>query len=145
MNYEAARASTPAAYFLRQGTAVTRQPILVVEDSDDIRVLIKFMLEMKGHRVVEATNGREALERAGEEPPQLILMDLSMPVMDGWEATRRLRQMELTRGVPIVGVTAHCRDEGRELALRAGCDECIPKPLDEDALDSILSRYLLTR
>ena len=125
---------------------MTGQPILVVEDSEDIRLLMKLMLEMKGHRVVEATNGREALERAGEEHPRLILMDLSMPVMDGWEATRRLRLMEQTRSVPIVGVTAHCRDEGRELALRAGCDDCIPKPLDEGLLEldplQVLNRAL---
>lgn len=124
---------------------MTRQPILIVEDSDDIRHMMKFMLEMKGHRVAEAANGREALERAGEEHPRLILMDLSMPVMDGWEATRRLREIEQTRDVPIVGLSAHCQGERRELAIRAGCDDCIPKPVDGDVIDSILSRFLPNR
>jgi two-component system cell cycle response regulator DivK len=99
---------------------MTRQTILVVEDSDDIRHMMKFMLEMKGLRMVEAVNGREAIERALGESPQLILMDLSMPVMDGWEATRKLRQYEPTREVPIVAISAHCREEQREQALRAG-------------------------
>lgn len=89
------------------------QTILIVEDSDDIRTLMKMLLEMKGHRVLEAADGGQAIDRALGERPQLILMDLSMPVMDGWEATRRLRQLEETRRVPIVGLSAHCNDEPR--------------------------------
>jgi two-component system, cell cycle response regulator DivK len=121
---------------------VSGHTILLVEDSEDIRLLMKMILEMKGHRVVEAADGGEAIKRFLEERPQLILMDLSMPVMDGWEATRRLRQLEETRRVPIVGLSAHCHDEPRELAIRAGCDDCISKPVDEGVLDSILSRFL---
>lgn len=122
---------------------MTLQTVLVVEDSDDIRTLLKLILEMRGHRVVVAADGREAIERALEERPQLILMDLSMPVMDGWEATRRLREIEQTREVPIVGLSAHCHGEPRELAIRAGCDDCIPKPVDDRVLDEILARFLL--
>jgi two-component system cell cycle response regulator DivK len=124
---------------------MAQQTILVVEDSDDIRLLIKMMLEMKGHRVVEATNGRQAIARALEGPLQLILMDLSMPVMDGWEATRQLRLLEQTREVPIVGLSAHCHDEPREVAIRAGCNECISKPVDDRVLNRILSEFLLAR
>ena len=121
---------------------MTRHTILLVEDSEDIRLLMKMILEMKGYRVVEAADGCEAIKRSLEERPQLILMDLSMPVMDGWEATRRLRQLEETRLVPIVGLSAHCNDGPKELAIRAGCDDCISKPVDEGLLDEILARFL---
>ena len=124
---------------------MTRKTILLVEDSEDIRLLMKLILEKKGHRVVEAADGGEAIKRSLEERPQLILMDLSMPVMDGWEATRRLRLLEETRHVPIVGLSAHCRDEPRELAIRAGCDDCVAKPVDERLLDEILARFLAPR
>jgi CheY-like chemotaxis protein len=121
---------------------MTPKTILLVEDSDDIRLLMKMILEMKGHRVVEAINGQQALERASQENLQLILMDLSMPVMDGWEATRRLRQLEKLRDVPIVGLSAHCHDHLREAAIRAGCNDCIPKPVDEEVLSGILKEFL---
>jgi two-component system, cell cycle response regulator DivK len=121
---------------------MNQQIVLVVEDSTDIRLFIKMLLERKGYRVLEATNGRQAIERALEELPHLILMDLSMPVMDGWEATRQLRQLEQTRHVPIVGLSAHCHDEPREVAIRAGCDDCISKPVDDQVLDRILSDFL---
>jgi CheY-like chemotaxis protein len=119
-----------------------QQTILLVEDSDDIRLLLKMVLEMKGYRVAEAANGKQAIERALQELPDLILMDLSMPVMDGWEATRQLRRYERLREVPIVGLSAHCYDERRELAIRIGCNDCIPKPVDNHVLDGILSKYL---
>jgi two-component system cell cycle response regulator DivK len=121
---------------------MTPKTILVVEDSDDIRLLMKMILEMKGHRVIEAANGAQALEHAAQESLQLILMDLSMPVMDGWEATRRLRQLEGLREVPIVGLSAHCYDHLREAAIRAGCNDCIPKPVDEHVLGGILEQFL---
>jgi len=117
--------------------------VLVAEDSDDLRALMKTVLQMKGYRVTEAADGRQAVESALLEHPDLILMDLSMPVMDGWEATRQLRRYELTREVPIVAVSAHCREEQRELAISAGCDECIPKPVDYEALDRMLARLLV--
>lgn len=119
-----------------------QQTIMVVEDSDDIRLLLKMVLELKGYRVLEAADGRQAIERALVEPLQLILMDLSMPVMDGWEATRQLRQLEQTRDVPIVGLSAHCYGERRELAIRVGCNDCISKPVDDQILNRILSEFL---
>lgn len=121
---------------------MSQQTILLVEDSEDIRLLLKFNLEMKGYRVLEAADGRQALERVLEESPQLILMDLSMPVMDGWEATHQLRQYETLREVPIVGVSAHGYGERRELAIKAGCNDCVRKPLDDYALDKILAEFL---
>ena len=119
-----------------------QQTILLVEDSDDIRLLMKMFLELKGYRVLEAANGQQAIERSLEGLPHLILMDLSMPVMDGWEATRQLRLLEQTREVPIIGLSAHCHDEPRELAIRVGCNDCISKPVDENVLNGILAEYL---
>ena len=124
---------------------MSQQTILVVEDTDDIRQLIKLALEMKGYRVVEAANGKEAIERAVEARPHLILMDLSMPVMDGWEATLQLRRLEQTRETPIVGLSAHCHGERRQLAIRSGCNDCIPKPVDDSVLNKILSEFLNVR
>ena len=122
---------------------MSQQTILVVEDSDDIRLLLKMALEMKGYRVVEAADGRQAIERAVKEGPQLILMDLSMPLMDGWEATRKLRQLEQFRETPIVAVSAHGSGMMRAAAIQAGCDAVFQKPVDNHAMDRILSEYLV--
>jgi CheY-like chemotaxis protein len=121
---------------------MSKQTILVVEDSDDIRGMMRAILEMDGYLILEAANGQQAIERALEGQPNLILMDLSMPVMDGWEATRKLRLLNHMREVPIIGLSAHCHDEPRELAIKAGCNDCIAKPIDEDVLNGILSEYL---
>src|SRR3712207_978904 len=103
--------------------------ILVAEDTDDIRLIIRMMLENKGHRVVEAANGREAVELATSKAPDVILMDLNMPVMDGIEATRHLRHRPETSHMPIIAVTAHCGDPvWRGRAMEAGCTECVGKP-----------------
>lgn len=119
-----------------------QQTILLVEDSDDIRLMLKLALEMKGYRVIEATNGKQAVEYALQKSPELILMDLTMPVMDGWEATRRLRQYDRLRDVPIVAVSAHASDHLGEVAIKSGCNACIPKPVDDHVLDRVLSEYL---
>jgi two-component system, cell cycle response regulator DivK len=133
----------PSLHFLnKRGWFMSHQTILIVEDSDDIRLLMKAVLELKGYRVIEAADGQQALKLALETPPQLILMDLSMPVLDGWEATRQLRQLEHLREVPIVGLSAHCYGERRDLAIRVGCNDCLPKPVDEQMLDRILSRFV---
>jgi two-component system cell cycle response regulator DivK len=114
--------------------------VLLVEDSEDIRFLMKFILEAKGCRVVEAENGQQAVELAPQVKPDLILMDLSMPVLDGWEATRQLREIPGIQDTPIVGLSAHCEDRWREDALEAGCDECIQKPIEPEVLEEILTR-----
>ena len=119
--------------------------VLIVEDSDDIRRLMKMVLEIKGYRVLEAINGRQAVERAPLEKPDLILMDLSMPVLNGWEATRQLRLLDETRETPIVAVSAYCGDAKHEDALAAGCNACMHKPIDNQKLDEILSRFLRVR
>jgi CheY-like chemotaxis protein len=108
--------------------------ILVAEDFDDTRQVLKLLLELNGHRVSEASNGREAVERALEERPDAILMDLNMPVLDGLAAMRRLRTMEPLAGVPIFALSAQTDTVCREKALAAGFDEFFLKPLDFDAL-----------
>lgn len=116
--------------------------VLIAEDTEDIRQLVKFMLELKGCRVLEATHGKEAIELVPEHKPDLIFMDLRMPVLDGFEATRRLRQLPETREIPIVGLSAHCADGWHAEAIAAGCDDCIMKPIEERVLVEILSRFL---
>ena len=114
--------------------------ILVADDFEDTRSVMRLLLEMKGHAVVEAADGRQAVAGAISHDPDLILMDLSMPVMDGFDATRCLREQPATARTPIVALTAHS-DHGawREKAMRCGCNECYAKPLDFDALDRLLS------
>lgn len=117
--------------------------ILVADDTDDIRLMIRVMLENKGHRVVEAEHGREAVELAMREHPDVILMDLSMPVMDGIEATRRLRQQPETAKMPIIAVTAHCTDpDWHQRALAAGCTEFVGKPVDFSRLEQLITGVL---
>ncbi len=113
--------------------------ILIADDFEDTRQVMNLFLEMKGHTVVEAANGEEAVERALKDRPDLILMDLSMPVMDGLTATRRIRAHRETAGIPIVALSAHLHDPAwRDRALRCGCNHCCPKPLDLAALDEVL-------
>jgi CheY-like chemotaxis protein len=117
--------------------------ILVAEDFDDTRQMMKLLLEMRGHSVIEAANGQEAVEIATSQRPDLILMDLNMPVLDGISATRLLHERPETAGVPVVAVTAHCGDPvWRERALAAGCVECVDKPVDFDKLERLLDRLL---
>jgi CheY-like chemotaxis protein len=114
--------------------------ILVADDTDDIRLMIRVMLEHKGHRVVEAAHGREAVELATSERPDVILMDLNMPVMDGIEATRCLRGQPETSNMPIIAVTAHCADSNwRRRALSAGCIACVGKPVDFRRLEQLIT------
>jgi CheY-like chemotaxis protein len=116
--------------------------ILVVDDDADIRELIGTVLKMKGCRVVEAANGSQAVELAPQVHPALILMDLSMPVLDGYEATRRLKAQPDLCGIPVVAVSAHCDPHHRARALAAGCSECVGKPVDFGLLVELLEKHL---
>ena len=117
--------------------------ILVADDTADIRLMIRVMLENKGHRVVEAADGREAVEMATRERPDMILMDLNMPVMDGIEATRCLRNQSRTSRMPIIAITAHCADPAwHARAIAAGCVQCVGKPVDFELLDKLISHAL---
>jgi two-component system, cell cycle response regulator DivK len=115
---------------------------LVVEDFEDSRFMMRQLLELAGYRVVEATDGEEAIKLAVAEQPELILMDLSLPKLDGLAATRRIRQEDGLGQVPIVAVSAHDSPGSRSEALAAGCDEYVTKPIDFDQLSTLLSRLL---
>src|SRR5918997_6145414 len=104
--------------------------VLVVEDFEDNRFMMRRLLEMSGYRVVEAVNGEQAVEVARRERPGLILMDLSLPLLDGLAATRRIRQHEDLRDVPIVAVSAHDTADFHADALAAGCNDYVTKPID---------------
>ncbi len=116
--------------------------VMVVEDFEDNRFMMRRLLEMSGYRVVEAINGEEAVELASREHPSLILMDLSLPLLDGLAATRRIRQVKELRHVPIVAVSAHDTADFHADALAAGCNDYVTKPIDFDQLEALLSRLL---
>jgi two-component system cell cycle response regulator DivK len=115
--------------------------ILVVEDVDLNRELVVQLLEDR-YEVTEAVNGKEGLELAERERPDLILMDLSLPVMDGWEATRRLKAHDELKSIPIIALTAHAMVGDEDKALAAGCDDYLVKPLDENELYAKVAKYL---
>jgi CheY-like chemotaxis protein len=115
--------------------------VLIVEDVDLNRDLVVQLLEDQ-YQVIEAINGQEGLEIAERERPDLILMDLSLPVMDGWEATRRLKANDDLRSIPVIALTAHAMVGDKEKALAAGCNDYLVKPLDEDELMAGIAKYL---
>ena len=115
--------------------------ILVVEDVDFNRDLLVQLLE-EDYEVIEAVNGQEGVEVAERERPDLILMDLSLPVMDGWEATRQLKANDNLRSIPVIALTGHAMKGDEEKALAAGCDDYLVKPLDEDELIAKIQKYL---
>lgn len=119
--------------------------VLVVEDYQDAREMYAAYLSFSGFRVAEATNGIEAIEKTLELMPDIILMDLALPRMDGWEATRRLKLDERTRHIPIVALTGHALAGHAEGARQAGCDSFVTKPCLPDALVSEIQRMLASR
>jgi two-component system, cell cycle response regulator DivK len=120
--------------------------ILYIEDNDDNVYMLKMRLELLGDfEVLAAENGEKGCEMAAAEQPDLILMDLEMPVVDGWEATRRLRGSPTTRDIPIIALSAHALAGEREKALAAGCNEFDTKPIEFDRLVGTLRRVLASR
>ncbi len=104
--------------------------ILYVEDNDDNIYVLKKRLIRAGHEVLIAMDGAQGVAMAGSEKPDLILMDLSLPVLNGWDATRQLKADELTRHIPVIALTAHAMTGARETALEAGCDDFDTKPVE---------------
>ena len=104
--------------------------ILLVEDNEMNRDMLSRRLERRGFHVTLALDGEQALTMAHSEAPDLILMDISLPLLDGWEATRRLKADEATRRIPVIALTAHAMSGDREKALAAGCDDYDTKPID---------------
>ena len=117
----------------------TKKPVvLLVDDYPDAREMYAEYLEFSGFEIVQAGNGVEAIERAHDSHPDVILMDLSLPVMDGWEATRRLKADETTKDIPVLAVTGHALSGVSNDARKAGCDGFITKPcLPEDLVAEI--------
>jgi two-component system cell cycle response regulator DivK len=118
--------------------------ILVVDDYQDAREMYAEYLQFSGFRVAEARNGNEAVEKAFELKPNLILMDLSLPGMDGWEATRRLKADDATKHIPVVALTGHALAGASEGARKAGCDSFVTKPCLPDDLVVEVRRMLNT-
>ena len=116
--------------------------ILLVEDTEDNRFMMRRLLEMSGYEVVEATNGEEAVRLAESERPQIILMDLSLPVIDGLAATRAIRKLDGLAETPIVAVSAHDTSDFQSEALAAGCNSYITKPICFSQLEALIARLL---
>ena len=116
--------------------------VLLVEDTEDNRQMMRRLLELSGYKVVEAINGKEAIEAASRLHPRIILMDLSLPFVDGLAATRRIRALPGLNKVPIVAVSAHDTADFHSEALAAGCDAYITKPIDYSELEELIARLL---
>jgi two-component system, cell cycle response regulator DivK len=104
--------------------------ILLVEDNEMNRDMLSRRLERRGYRIVLALDGEAGVEKAAQELPDLVLMDMSLPVLDGWEATRRLKSEPATRHIPVIALTAHAMSSDRERAMNAGCDDYDTKPVE---------------
>lgn len=116
--------------------------VLVVEDAEDARMFMRLALEQLGYIVFEAEDGEQALEVAERVRPHVILMDLSLPVMDGLAATQRIRTTDGMSGIPVIAVTAHQGTDFREGAKGAGFDAYVTKPIDVDSLDELIRGLL---
>lgn len=123
-------------------TTETGPTVMVVDDSADIREVVRFQLTQLGYQVVEAANGREAVEAVSRECPALILMDITMPILDGLEATRLIRGMADICGVVIIAFTALHSGRSRAQALAAGCNDFAQKPIDTERLSDLLNWHL---
>ena len=113
--------------------------ILIVEDNEMNRDMLSRRLIKKGFEIIIAVDGEEGVKKTLSEKPDLILMDMSLPVMDGWEATKKLKSNSDTSKIPIIALTAHAMAQDKEKALAAGCDEYDTKPIDLDRLLSKIS------
>ncbi len=119
-----------------------RKTVLLVEDNEDNLVVYRTILEHVGYRVVEARDGEEGVARARQERPDLILMDISIPKIDGWEATQRLKAGADTDSIPIIALTAHALEEDRQKALQAGCDGYLAKPVEPRRVVQEVERFV---
>ena len=116
--------------------------VLLVEDNEINRDMLSRRLTRRGFEVIFAVDGQQGVDLARSERPDIILMDMSLPVLDGWEATRRVKADNATRGVPVIGLTAHAMSGDRERAIEAGCDDYDTKPVELDRLIGKIERLL---
>ena len=119
--------------------------VLLVEDTEDNRFMMRRLLEMSGYQVVEAMNGEEAVKLARSESPQLSLMDLSLPVIDGLAATRLIRKLPELESIPIIAVSAHDTSDFQSEAIQAGCNSYVTKPIDFNELEELIGQLLQNR
>ena|SRR5688572_941390 len=123
-----------------------RRPlVLIVEDEADLRRLYAQQLILSGFDVLEAANGQDAIDSVASQSPDVVVMDLSLPVMDGWEATRRLKADDRTAHIPVVALTGHDGSGELQRATDAGCEWFVPKPCPPDALITEVRRVLAAR
>jgi CheY-like chemotaxis protein len=116
--------------------------VLLVEDNEESRDGLSRHLRRKGYEIVVAVDGRQGVEMAQAEVPNLILMDMSLPVLDGWEATRQLKAAPKTRDIPVIALTAHAMAGDREKAIEAGCDDYETKPIEFQRLLAKIHSFL---
>lgn len=116
--------------------------VLLVEDNEINRDMLSRRLIRRGFEVIFAVDGQQGIDLARSQRPDIILMDMSLPVIDGWEATRRVKSDDATRGVPVIGLTAHAMSGDRERAIEAGCDDYDTKPVELDRLIGKIERLL---
>jgi len=125
---------------LGEGEAMTK--VLLVEDNEMNRDMLSRRLTRRGFQVVCAMDGQQGVDLTRSEKPDIILMDMSLPVMDGWEATRRVKSDGATRNVPVIGLTSHAMSGDREKAIEAGCDDYDTKPVELDRLIGKIERLV---
>jgi two-component system cell cycle response regulator DivK len=116
--------------------------ILLVEDNDLNRDMLSRRLHRLGYEVLIAVDGADGVQQAAEKLPDIVLMDMSLPVLDGWEATRKIKATGITANIPVIGLSAHAMDGDAEKALEAGCDDYDTKPIDLDRLVGKITRLV---
>jgi two-component system cell cycle response regulator DivK len=116
--------------------------VLLVEDFEDSRTGLKKLLEMEGYEVIEAADGEQAIEAAFNSKPDIILMDLSLPVIDGFSATKKIKEDAAMNGVPIVALSAYEPGDVQRMVAKAGCVDFVTKPVDFSALLAVMAKYL---
>jgi len=124
---------------------MTSPKILIVEDNESSRDMLARRLTRRGYQVTSAADGKRGIAMAHEQSPDLIVMDMSLPEIDGWEATRRLKADPATRAIPIIALTAHAMASDRKKAMDAGCDDYHTKPVDFESLVRSLEAFLEAR
>lgn len=122
--------------------SVPLKTVLLVEDNEDNRIVYSTILHHFGYRVMEALNGEEGIAKARSALPDLILMDISIPIIDGWEATQVLKHDPETRHIPIIALTAHALAADRERAIEVGCDSYLAKPCEPKAVVHEVERFI---
>jgi len=119
-----------------------RKKILVVDDDKKSRYLVSFLLEKEGFKVIMATNGLEGIEAARKQQVDLIIMDIKMPKMDGYETTRRIRRLKKYKSIPIIALTSYAITEDKEKVIKAGCTEYMSKPITPETFISEIKKFL---